>query len=112
MAAGDRDPELVGDLLVGEVVHVFQHDDAAQLRRQLVERERDPLERLRRLRHRFRLHLGRLVGRLDIVVVGLRLLAAPALRTCVAAALAVMRYIQVENAASPRNLPMPRHARR
>ena len=32
--------------------------------------------------------------------------------TWVAAALAVIRYIQVENCASPRNLPMPRHARR
>ena len=33
-------------------------------------------------------------------------------RTLVAAAFAVMRYIQVENAASPRNFPIPRQARR
>ena len=43
-AADDRDPELLGDRLVRQVVDVLQHDDAAQLRRQLVDRVGDPLE--------------------------------------------------------------------
>ena len=43
---------------------------------------------------------------------GIGALPAPALLTWVAAAFAVIRYSQVEKAASPRNVPMPFQARR
>src|SRR6476469_7963619 len=44
-----RDAELLGDLLVRQPVDVFQHDEHAKLRRQLVEGDREPVEQRGRL---------------------------------------------------------------
>src|SRR3954467_11257931 len=76
LGGGDGDSELVGDRLVREVVDVLQHTDAPELGAQLVERGRDAFERLCRLRHRGGLQFFVIVGGLEIVGVGLGLLAA------------------------------------
>ena len=97
LRGGDRDPELFGDRLVREVVHVLQHHDAAQLGRQLVEGERDSFERFGRLRHRGGLEV---FGRSSAGSRSSSNGSACWRRrrfTWVAAALAVIRYIQVEN---------------
>ena len=99
---GHRDSELLGDLLVGQAVHVLEHHEHPQLGRQLLERARELGQQRRRL-GRF-LGLGVDAG-LDRVVDGVERVG----RDCgvdaspsVYAAFAVIRYSHVVNCASPR----------
>ena len=75
---GHRDSELVGDLFVRQAVHVFEHDEHAQLGGQLLERPGE----LRQQRLRLCRFLGLGVGmQLDHVVDGVERFGAIALPT-------------------------------
>ena len=56
----DRDPQLLGDVLVGQAVDVLEHDERPQPGRQLVERRREPAHELGVLGGQLRVqrHLG------------------------------------------------------
>ena len=109
----DRDPQLLGDRLVGEA----RRRPSARRRSAASggsssSASASSADQRRRSRPRLGLGADRWSRSVRRRRRAARSAAAPALAIWVAAVLAVMRYIHVENCASPRNRRMPFQARR